>query len=108
MRMTKLTALMALTTILTACDRAEKADGTLVKEKRVYSPDIYFAESRATNPVVCRFSTEEVPPGWLIAFRARPMTVFGVRGASIETPFEKRVWKAPKQPGKGGAAEKKL
>ncbi|MCQ2392093.1 MAG: metallophosphoesterase [Kiritimatiellae bacterium] len=76
--------------------------------KRVYSPDIYFAESRATNPVVCRFSTEEVPPGWLIAFRARPMTVFGVRGASIETPFEKRVWKAPKQPGKGGATEKKL
>ena len=60
--------------------------------KRVFSPKYMWGVECETEPVVCNFSSDEVPPGWLIRFCARPVTSFGVKGAAIATPWEFRAW----------------
>ena len=60
--------------------------------KRVYSPRYLYGVESETVPVTCNFSAEEVPPGWLIRFVARPVTAFNVKGAPIATPWEFRAW----------------
>ena len=60
--------------------------------KRVYSPRYLYGTESETVPVSCNFAAEEVPPGWLIRFVARPVTAFGVKGEPIATPWEFRAW----------------
>jgi hypothetical protein len=60
--------------------------------KRVFSPKYMYGVASETEPVVCNFAAEEVPPGWLIRFVARPVTAYGVKGEPIATPWEFRAW----------------
>ena len=60
--------------------------------KRVYSPRYLYGVASETLPVTCNFSAEEVPPGWLVRFVARPVTAFGVKGKPIATRWEFRAW----------------
>ena len=60
--------------------------------KRVYSPRYMYGVESETVPVYCNFAAEEVPPGWLVRFVARPVTAFGVKGNPIATPWEFRAW----------------
>ena len=60
--------------------------------KRVYSPRYMYGVESETVPVSCNFAAEEVPPGWLVRFVARPVTAFGVKGSPIATPWEFRAW----------------
>ena len=60
--------------------------------KRVYSSRYMYGVESDTLLVSCNFAAEEVPPGWLIRFVARPVTAFGVKGEAIATPWEFRAW----------------
>ena len=60
--------------------------------KRVFSPKYMYGVASETEPVVCNFAAEEVPPGWLLRFVVRPVTSFGVKGEAISTPWEFRAW----------------
>ena len=60
--------------------------------KRVYSSRYMYGVESETVPVSCNFAAEEIPPGWLIRFVARPVTAFGVKGDPIATPWEYRAW----------------
>ena len=60
--------------------------------KQVYSSRYMYGVESDVLPVTCNFASEEVPPGWLIRFVARPMTTFGVKGEAISTPWEFRAW----------------
>ena len=60
--------------------------------KRVYSPRYMYGVESEIVPVSCNFAVEEVPPGWLVRFVARPVTAFGVKGEPIATPWEFRAW----------------
>ena len=60
--------------------------------KRVFSPRYLYGIESENQPVVCNFASEEVPPGWLIRFVARPVTSFGEKGEAIATPWECRAW----------------
>ena len=60
--------------------------------KRVFSPRYLYGVESETEPVVCNFSSEEVPQGWLLRFVVRPVTSFNVKGEPIATPWEFRAW----------------
>ena len=60
--------------------------------KRVYSPKYLYGVTSETEPVICNFSSEEVPEGWLLRFVVRPVTTYNVKGAPISTPWEYRAW----------------
>ena len=62
--------------------RAEKSDGTLVKEKRVYSPGINLPESKDAETTVCVFAKSELGEG-PVRFTVRPANCWGVRGSPI-------------------------
>ena len=60
--------------------------------KRVFSPRYMYGVTSETEPVICNFSSEEVPEGWLLRFVVRPVTTYNVKGAPISTPWEYRAW----------------
>ena len=60
--------------------------------KRVFSPRYMYGVTSETEPVICNFSSEEVPVGWLLRFVVRPVTTFNVKGAPISTPWKYRAW----------------
>ena len=69
----------------------------ILLEKRVYGRQ-YVTGAGDDSPVVCPFSEEEVPKGWLLRFSVRPLNTFDGAGEAIATPWEYRSWgKNPKQ-----------
>ena len=63
--------------------RAETADGTLVKEKRVYSPGINLPETKDTSETICVFAKAELAAEGGIRFVVRPANCWGVKGRPI-------------------------
>jgi len=63
--------------------RAEKADGTLLKEKRVYSPGINVPESKDEPQTVCVFSKAEIACDGPVRYVVRPANCWGVQGRPI-------------------------
>ena len=63
--------------------RAEKADGTLVREKRVYSPGINLPEAKDAPETVCVFAKAELAAEGEIRFVVRPANGWGVAGRPI-------------------------
>lgn len=62
--------------------RAERADGTLLKEKRVYSPHINLPESKDAPETTCVFAKAELGDG-PVRFEVRPANCWGVKGSPI-------------------------
>lgn len=66
---------------------AEIVKGDVVRiaaQKRVYSPNIDFAEARETNPVVCIFAKDEICSNRdALRFVVRPVNVWGAKGPKI-------------------------
>lgn len=63
--------------------RVEKTDGTLLKEKRVYSPGINLPESLDEPVSSCVFSKEEIAADGPVRFVVRPANCWGVAGRSV-------------------------
>ena len=63
--------------------RAEREDGTLVKEKRVYSPGINLPESKDAPETTCVFARAELADG-PVRFTVRPANCWGVTGRAIK------------------------
>lgn len=63
--------------------RAETADGTLVKEKRVYSPGINLPETKDAPETVCVFARAELAAEGELRFVACPANCWGVTGRPI-------------------------
>lgn len=64
--------------------RAEKPDGALVKEKRVYSPGINLPESKDAPTAVCVFAKSELGGGE-VRFAVRPANCWGVQGRTLNS-----------------------
>lgn len=62
--------------------RAEKADGTLLVEKKVYSPGINLPECRDDPETTCVFAKAELADG-PVRFAVRPANCWGVTGQPI-------------------------
>ena len=62
--------------------RAEKPDGTLVKEKRVYSPGINLPEELDAAETTCVFAKAELGDG-PVRFAVRPANCWGIAGQPI-------------------------
>jgi len=56
-------------------------------ERRVYSPNCYFAESRDVEPCWCNFPVSALPNTEDIAFEVTPYNVYGKPGKPIRTDF---------------------
>lgn len=63
--------------------RAEKADGTLLKEKRVYPPGINLPESLDEVVSTCVFSKAEIAADSPVRFAVRPANCWGVAGRPL-------------------------
>lgn len=63
--------------------RAEKMDGTLLKEKRVYPPGINLPESLEGSMSTCVFSKAEIAADGPVRFVVRPANCWGVLGRPI-------------------------
>ena len=61
--------------------RAEKADGTLLKEERVYSPGINLPEAKDAPETICVFAKRDVEGA--ARFVVRPANCWGVKGAAL-------------------------
>ena len=65
--------------------RAERPDGTLLKEKRVFSPGINLPESRDAAVSECVFARRELGAAGKVVFTVRPANCWGVRGEGLRT-----------------------
>ena len=63
--------------------RAEKPDGTLLKEKRVYSPGINLPESKDAPVTTCVFAKRELADADAVRFVVRPANCWGVCGRPL-------------------------
>ncbi len=64
--------------------RAEKPDGTLIKEKRVYSPGINLPESKDVQVTTCVFAKRELAGEESVRFVVRPANCWGVCGRPLQ------------------------
>ena len=63
--------------------RLEREDGTLIKEKRVYSPGINLPESKDDPTTICVFATREIATEGPFRCEVRPANCWGVKGEAI-------------------------
>ena len=63
--------------------RAEAPDGTLLKEKRVFSPGINRPESLDAATTTCVFAKSEIATGGNVRFSVRPANCWGVAGKPV-------------------------